>query len=137
MLIVLAIIGVAAGAVALGIGAATRAPNVEAEARRFANRLQAAADDAMLGDRLVALTIDPHGYGFAQVGPRGMVPRTDGPLAFHALPGGIVMTLDTAPPVILGVDGSGQPVGATISGGDQTWRVQYDGITARTTKVAS
>ena len=41
MLIVLAIIGVAAGAVALGIGAATRAPNVEAEARRFANRLQA------------------------------------------------------------------------------------------------
>ena len=47
ILIVLAIIGVAAGAVSLGIGSATRAPNVEAEARRLAVRLQAAADDAM------------------------------------------------------------------------------------------
>lgn len=135
MLIVLAIIGVAAGAVSLGIGAATRAPNVEAEARRFAVRLQAAADDAMLGDQLIALTTETHGYGFARVGAKGLTPQTEGPLAFHTLPGGMVMTLDTAPPVILGVDGTGQPLGATISGGDQTWRVRYDGITARATKV--
>ncbi|WP_268794943.1 MULTISPECIES: prepilin-type N-terminal cleavage/methylation domain-containing protein [unclassified Sphingomonas] len=135
MLIVLAIIGVAAGAVSLGIGAATRAPNVEAEARRFAVRLQAAADDAMLGDQLIALTTETHGYGFAQVGARGLTPRTDGPLGFHTLPGGMVMTLDVAPPVVLGVDGTGQPLGATITGGDQTWRVRYDGITARATKV--
>ena len=61
MLVVLAIIGVAAGAVTLGIGAATRAPSVESEARRFAGRLQAAADDAMLGDRMIALTVDRSG----------------------------------------------------------------------------
>ncbi len=135
MLIVLAIIGVMAGAVSLGIGAATRAPNVEAEARRLATRLQAAADDAMLGDQLIAFTIEPHGYGFAQLGPKGPVPRTDDALAFHTLPGGMAMTLSVAPPVVLGVDGSGQPLSATIAGGDQTWRVDYDGITARATKV--
>ena len=135
MLIVLAIIGVAAGAVSLGIGSATRAPNVETEARRLAVRLQAAADDAMLGDQLIALTTDTHGYGFARVGPRGLTPITEDALAFHTLPGGMVMALDTAPPVILGVDGTGQPLGATVTGGDQTWRVQYDGITARAIKV--
>jgi general secretion pathway protein H len=137
MLVVLAIIGVAAGAVTLGIGAATRAPNVEAEARRLATRLQSAADDAMLGDQLIALTIDQHGYGFAQMGAKGMVPRTDGALAFHTLPGGMTMIFSVAPPIILGVDGTGQPLSATISGGDQTWRVDYDGISARATKVMS
>jgi general secretion pathway protein H len=137
MLVVLAIIGVAAGAVTLGIGAATRAPNVEAEARRLATRLQSAADDAMLGDQLIALTIDQHGYGFAQMGAKGLVPRTDGALAFHTLPGGMTMIFSVAPPIILGVDGTGQPLSATISGGDQTWRVDYDGISARATKVMS
>ncbi|WP_268795752.1 MULTISPECIES: prepilin-type N-terminal cleavage/methylation domain-containing protein [unclassified Sphingomonas] len=137
MLIVLAIIGVAAGAVSLGIGSATRAPNVEAEARRLATRLQAAADDAMLGDQLIAFTIEPHGYGFAQMGAKGLVPRTDDALAFHKLPGGMAMTVSVAPPVILGVDGTGQPLSATITGGDQTWQVDYDGITAHAVKVAS
>lgn len=130
MLIVLAIIGVAAGAVTLGIGAATRAPNVETEARRLATRLQAAADDAMLGDQLIALTTEPNGYGFAQMGPNGLVPRTDDALAFHRLPGGMAMTLSAAPPVVLGVDGTGQALSATIVGGDQRWRVEYDGVTA-------
>lgn len=131
MLIVLAIIGVAAGAVTLGIGAATRAPNVETEARRLATRLQAAADDAMLGDQPIAFTIEPDGYGFAQMGPGGgMVPRTDDALAFHQLPGGMVVTLSVRPPVILGVDGTGQALSATITNGGQQWRVDYDGITA-------
>ncbi len=137
MLIVLAIIGVAAGAVTLGIGAATRAPNVEAEARRLATRLQAAADDAMLGDQLIALTIEPHGYGFAQIGAKGLVPRTDDALAFHTLPGGMTMTLSIPAPVILGVDGTGQAMSATIVGGDQSWRVDYDGVTALATRVAA
>ncbi len=137
MLIVLAIIGVAAGAVTLGIGAATRAPNVESEARRLATRLQAAADDAMLGDQAIAFTIDEHGYGFAQLGAKGLVPRTDGPLAFHTLPGGMDMRLSVPPPVLLGVDGTGQAMSATITGGDQHWRVDYDGITATATKVTS
>ncbi|WP_066720906.1 prepilin-type N-terminal cleavage/methylation domain-containing protein [Sphingomonas pituitosa] len=131
MLIVLVIIGIAASAVTLGIGAATRKPSVESEARRLASRLQAAADDAMLGDRLVAFTAEPHGYGFARIGANGrMSAQTDGALAPHTLPGGITLTLDVRPPVVLGVDGSGKPIAATVDNGSQRWVVRYDGMTA-------
>lgn len=130
MLIVLAIIGVAAGAVTLGIGAATRKPSVESEARRLAGRLQAAADDAMLGDRLVAFTAGEHGYGFATVAANGrLAPRTDEAFAPHTLPAGITLTLDARPPLVLGVDGSGKPMVASIDNGSQRWIVRYDGMT--------
>lgn len=131
MLIVLAIVGVAAGATTLGIGAATRAPSVETEARRLATRLQAAADDAMLGDRVVAFTAQKHGYGFATIAADGKtVPRTDDALAYHQLPAGITVTLNAQPPVVLGVDGSGKPMSAIIESGAQRWLVSYDGMTA-------
>lgn len=132
MLVVLAIIAVMAGAVSIGIGSVTRAPSVETEARRLATRLQAAADDAMLGDRIIALTAEKHGYGFASVGADGkLIARTDDALGFHRLPGGIVMTLSVAPPVLLGVDGSGRPLTAVVAGGRQRWVVTYDGLTVR------
>ncbi|QIG81835.1 prepilin-type N-terminal cleavage/methylation domain-containing protein [Sphingosinithalassobacter tenebrarum] len=130
MLIVLAIIGVAAGAVSLGIGAVTRAPNVETEARRLATQLQAAADDAMLGDHMIAFTVREDGYGFSDYSPGGLTERTGEAFGFHQLPGGIVMTLNVNPPVVLGVDGAGQPLLATIESGEQRWMVTFDGLTA-------
>lgn len=137
MMIVLAIIGVMAGAVTLGIGAATRAPNVETEARRLAGRIQAAADDAMLGDRMVAFTAAKDGYGFAVNSGEGWVPRTDGALGFHRLPSGIVITLDQPPPIVLGIDGGRAQLSATIASGSQRWRVNYDGMTATAQPVAA
>lgn len=132
MLVVLAIIGVAAGAVTLGIGSATRAPTVETEARRLATQLQAAADDAMLGDRGIAFTAADHGYGFATLNAQGgWTAREGAGMAFHTLPGGMVMTLSARPPVLLGVDGTGQPLTAEISAGDDRWVVTYDGMTAQ------
>lgn len=132
MLVVLAIIAVMAGAVSVGIGSVTRAPSVETEARRLASRLQAAADDAMLGDRMVAFTAEKHGYGFASFAPGGkMVARTDEALGYHQLPGGIVMTLNVRPPVVLGIDGSGKPMSAVVESGAQRWLVTFDGLTAR------
>lgn len=137
MLVVLAIIAVMAGAVSIGIGSVTRAPSVETEARRLATRLQAAADDAMLSDRLIAFTAQKHGYGFATMTPDGrMIARQDDALGFHKLPGGMVVTLTVMPPVILGVDGSGRPITATIEGGNQRWLVTYDGLTATAVKVS-
>lgn len=130
MLIVLVIIGVAAGAVALSVGSVTRAPSVETEARRLATRLQAAADDAMLGDRLVAFTVEEHGYGFANVVGKQLVPRTDDAFGYHQLPTGMVVTLSARPPVLLGVDGSGMPMAAIVESGKQRWIVNYDGVTA-------
>ncbi|MES2988797.1 MAG: GspH/FimT family pseudopilin [Pseudomonadota bacterium] len=132
MLIVLVIIGVAAGAVTLGMGNITRAPSVETEARRLATRLQAASDDAMLGDRLIAFTAEEHGYGFATFATNGtLTPRTDDALGFHQLPSGIVVTLSLKPPVVLGMDGAGKPMAATIESGAQRWVVTFDGLTAR------
>jgi general secretion pathway protein H len=132
MMIVIVVIAVMAGAVTLGIGSVTRAPSVETEARRLATRLQAAADDTMLGDRMMAFTVEKHGYGFATVDTNGqMLARTDDAFGFHRLPGGMVVTLSTRPPVILGVDGAGRPLSATVESGSQRWIVTYDGLTAR------
>lgn len=136
MIIVLAIVAVAAGVVTLSVGGVSRPPSVEAEARRLATRLQTASDDAMLGDRIVALTITEDGYGFATLGEGGqMIPRTDKALAFHQLPAGMVMTLSAKPPVMLGADGTGQPVSATIESGKQRWLVLYDGMTVSVRKA--
>ena len=136
MLVVLAIIAVTAGAVSVGIGSVTRAPSVETEARRLATRLQVAADDAMLGDRLIAFTAEKHGYGFATIGADGkLTPRTDDALGFHRLPSGIVVTLSVTPPVVLGVDGANQPMAATIESGAQRWVVTFDGLTARAARA--
>ncbi|MEN3749799.1 GspH/FimT family pseudopilin [Sphingomonas sp. HF-S3] len=131
MMIVLVIIGISTGAVVLGIGSATRAPTVESEARRLATRLQSASDDAMLGDRMMAFTVADDGYGFATIGGDGQtVVRTDKALAFHQLPAGMVMTVNVKPPVILGADGAGEPMTASIQSGRQNWVVTYDGMTA-------
>ncbi|RYE04290.1 MAG: type II secretion system protein GspH [Sphingomonadales bacterium] len=132
MLIVLLIIGVAAGAVTLGIGSVTRAPSVETEARRLATRIQAASDDAMLGDRMIAFTTQEHGYGFATFAADGkLIPRTDDALGYHQLPSGIVVTLSVKPPVVLGMEGANRPMAATIESGAQRWVVTFDGLTAR------
>nr|WP_294265506.1 prepilin-type N-terminal cleavage/methylation domain-containing protein [uncultured Sphingomonas sp.] len=131
MLIVLSIIAVAAGAVTLGIGAATRAPSVGSEAQRLADRLQAAADDAMLGDSLVAFTAEKSGYGFARFDGKTWQPLASEALGFHALPGGMTMRLSARPPVVLGPEGSGKPLTAIIAERGQSASVAYDGLTAR------
>lgn len=131
MLIVLTIIAVAAGAVTLGIGVAARAPSVGSEAQRLADRLQSAADDAMLGDVLVAFTAEKSGYGFARFDGGTWQPVGGDALGFHALPGGMTMRLSAPPPVVLGPEGSGRPLSATLSASGQTATVTYDGLTAR------
>lgn len=133
MLIVLVVIAIGAGAVALGMGAVTRAPTVEGEARRLAARLQSAGDSAMLGDRMIALTVEGDGYGFVELVDGKQVVRKDEALKFHQIPAGMTMTLAVAPPVVLGVDGAGDPVVATMESGKQRWLVIYDGMTARVT----
>jgi general secretion pathway protein H len=136
MLVVLAIIGIAAGAVTLGIGAATRAPTVETEARRLATQLQAAADDSMLGDRAIAFTAGDHGYGFATLtGAGSWTPREGAGMGFHTLPGGMVMRLSARPPILLGIDGTGEPLTADISSGQDRWIVTYDGMTAQAVRA--
>ncbi|MBO9379370.1 type II secretion system protein GspH [Sphingomonas histidinilytica] len=131
MLAVLAIIAVAAGATVLGIGAATRAPGVEAEARRLASRLQSVADEAMVSDRPVALSWDEKGYAFTGWDGRGWQTGTDEAHARHRLPAGIRLDMGRrTPPLLLGVDGTGVPATIGLRSGKDRWLVVYDGLSA-------
>lgn len=118
MLVVLAIVGVMASAAVLGIGAATRAPSAESEARRLATTIQAAADTAMIDDGGAALDWDEGGYGL-----RGG--------ARHRLPAGMTLAVRGAGrPAILGIDGTGLLLVATIAARDDRWTIAYDGLRA-------
>jgi len=126
MLAVLAIIAIAAGATVLGIGAATRAPSVEAEARRLSSRLQSVADEAMVSDRPVAFTWDERGYAF-----EGSASGDDAAHGRHRLPAGIRIDMGRRkPPLMLGVDGTGVPASIGLRSGEDRWMVVYDGLSA-------
>lgn len=129
MLVVLAIVGIAAGAAALGIGAATRSPNIEAEARRLADRLQLAADDVMISDRPLAFTWNEESYGF--VAWDGGQWRAEGGEGFerHDLPGGMAIEPKAdRGPVPLGIDGMGMPLAIRLRNARESWIVAYDGL---------
>ena len=129
MLAVLAIIAIAAGATVLGIGAATRAPSVEAEARRLSTRLQSVADEAMVSDNPVAFTWDDKGYAFQSWDGRGWRTGADDAHGRHKLPAGIHIDMGRrAPPLMLGVDGSGIPASIGLRTGKDRWLVVYDGL---------
>ncbi len=129
MLVVLAIIGVAAGAAMLSFGG-TRGRDGQIEALRLVSRLQLAADDAMVGDRARALLLSPTGYG--------VVERADAGRAWQAetdaqpLPAGMTLSSDARDnPVPLDADGAGRPFSVTLAKGDRHWTVAFDGVKAR------
>ncbi len=130
MMAVLAIIGITAGATVLGIGAATRGPSVEAEARRLASHIQSVADEAMVEDHGRALTWDETSYAFLQWNGRGWQSDGEEQHARHSLPAGIKISLAPAkPPLPLGVEGSGIPAVVTMRSGEDRWMIVYDGLT--------
>lgn len=119
MLVVLAIIGIAAGAVSLSIGPLTRKPGGEAEAQRLAQQLQLAADDAMVDDKIVTLNWDNRSY------------HVTGAEA-HRLPDSLHLDIP-GHPARLPIDGT--PFEARLDSSDQQWRVRFDGISARPVKA--
>ena len=127
IMVVLAVIGVAAGAVSLGIGAASRSSSVQSEAVRLADMVQLAADQAMVDDRRLTLNWSEEGYSF----DRGDGVAGAEALAPHELPAGMRLAIAGRParlPVIMGhVDSA---FTARLSSGDIAWDVHYDGLTA-------
>lgn len=115
MLAVLAIIGIAAGAIVMGFGPAARRAGGDAEAHRLAGQIQMAADDAMIDDSPAIMRWNAQGYRIREQEE-------------HRLPAG--MRLD-----IPGMDGSyaigGTPFVARLYGGDREWQVRFDGVIAR------
>ncbi|WP_428149897.1 GspH/FimT family pseudopilin [Brevundimonas sp.] len=130
ILVVLAIVGVMAGVVTLGVGAADRGMGVETEANRLADRLRLAADDVLVTRRPLSLAFDGEGYGFVR-GDGEATGVVDALAERHALPDGVRMVgLGVASPVSIDPDGA-QPVAAFgLAKGDRRWRVTFDGLNA-------
>jgi general secretion pathway protein H len=126
VLVVLAIIGITAGATVFGLGVATRGVSTASEAQRLASRLRLAADDIMVDDRAVAFVWDEKSYRFE--GADGT-----GGLAPHHLPSGVRLVGAGRAPI--GVDGSGVPIDARLESSADSWRVRYDGLTVSANEV--
>jgi general secretion pathway protein H len=136
MLVVLAIIGVAAGATVLGIGSATRGGSVAAEANRLADRLRLAADEVMVSDRQLAFVADPDGYSFVAWDSRGWHAEDSDSFARHELAGGIRLVGASPAPQLVGVDGSGAPINVRLASSAGDWIVAYDGVSVAAAPVA-
>ncbi|WP_296165521.1 GspH/FimT family pseudopilin [uncultured Brevundimonas sp.] len=77
LLMVVAILGLATGAVVLSVP--DPRPPVGAEAERFAARLVRAREEAVLTNRSIAVETTARGYGFSQFDGVEWKPLTDGP----------------------------------------------------------
>lgn len=129
MLVVLAIIGIAASATVLGVGAATRGGSVAAEANRLADRLQLAVDDVMVSDRALAFVADERGYGFVARAANGWRAEESEGFARHELASGIRLDMGKMQgPVPVGADGQGVPIAVTLRSDAGDWHVAYDGL---------
>lgn len=133
ILVVLAIVGVMAGVVVLGVGVGDRGLGVESEANRLADRLRLAADDVLVTRRPLALAFDAEGYVFVR-GDGGAVSAADAvePLRErHALPDGIrLVGLDVSSPMAVDPDGGSGVAAFAFARGEARWRVRFDGLNA-------
>ncbi len=130
IMVVLAIVGVMAGVVTLGVGLGDRGLGVESEANRLADRLRLAADDVLVTRRPLALAFDGEGYGFVR-GEGQAAGVADALAERHSLPNGVRMVgLGVASPLAIDPDGATPPAAFGLAKGDRRWRVEFDGLNA-------
>ncbi|MDO6413611.1 prepilin-type N-terminal cleavage/methylation domain-containing protein [Sphingomonas sp. BIUV-7] len=129
MLIVLAMIGVMAGAVVLAVGR-SGGGGAQAEARRLATRLALAADETMVTDTPLAIDWDARGYRFLGWNGTAWVASRTPALEPHKLPAGLSLDAAGAHPLLIGGDGGGATLDAHLKARDEAWRVRFDGVNA-------
>jgi general secretion pathway protein H len=133
VLVVLAIVGVMAGATVLGLGSLARGASGEAEALRLAARLRLAADEAMVTSVPLAMTWDAHGYRFLAWDAVGARWRQSGQHdlgARHGLPAALRLEREDAAegvPIVVTPDVP-QAAVLRIAGSGEVWRVAFDGF---------
>jgi general secretion pathway protein H len=134
VLAVLAIVGVAAGATVLGLGSLDRGARSEGEAMRLADRLQLAADDAMVTSAPLALVWTERSYEFVAWDPQrggwhASERRELGPR--HTLAGALRLeragSRDDAP-ILIAPDLLHPSFEFRVTGGGDVWRVAFDGF---------
>lgn len=125
LLMTVAIIGLAAGAVVLSVP--DPRPSVAADAERFAARLARAREEAVLSNRPVAVEATAAGYAFSAFDGAEWSPLTDGPFGPESWSDGL--TVSPAGPVRVVFDPTGvaEPATLTLGRDGQTARVDIDG----------
>jgi general secretion pathway protein H len=135
VLVVLAIVGIMAGVTTLGLGALDRGARSEAEALRLADRLQLAADEALVTGGPLALVWDDRGYrflGWDAAGERWRA-SVQGDLGRrHELPAALRLAREDGGdgPVLIAPDLPQAPVVLAVAGGGVPGRVAFDGFAA-------
>lgn len=134
MLVVLAIIGITAGASVLAIGSGAGIDG-QAEAKRLEARLQLAADESMLSDQPTALSLAPHGYSFLQwdEGRGTWRPSAVALLGeAHTIPRGMTLASSDGRRIMpLGTEEAMNDITVTLSTKGRNWSIVFDGLTAR------
>jgi len=134
VMVVLAIVGIMAGVAVIGLGGAG-GTGAEAEARRLADRLQLAADEALVTGGPRALQWSADAYSFLTWdGEEGdwrpeVRPFLSEP---HELPRGLALRgAEGEAAIVVAADRAAAPADLVIVGEGTSWTVAFDGLTAR------
>lgn len=125
LLMTVAIIGLAAGAVVLSVP--DPRPSVAADAERFAARLSRAREEAVLTNRPVAVETTAAGYGFSAFDGSEWTPLTDGPFGPETWSDGLTVSPAEPARVVFDPTGVAEPASLTLSRDGRTARVEIDG----------
>jgi len=126
LLMVVAILGLAAGAVVLS--APDPRPPVGAEAERFAARLVRAREEAVLANRPIAVEATAGGYVFTQFDGARWSPLTDGPFGDEVWREGTSVTLQQPVlRVVFDPTGVAEPATLSLSRDGRSTTVTIDG----------
>ncbi len=123
---VIAIMGLAAGAVVLAVP--DPRPAVGAEAERFAARLVRARDEAVLSNRSVAVDLTATGYAFSAFDGADWSPLTDGPFGPEDWQAGTAVEPGgTGDRVVFDPTGVAEPASLTLARDGRRRTVTVDG----------
>ena len=126
VLVVLVIVGIASGALVLGLGGVDRDTTVQIEANRFADRLRLASDEVLVSGRASTVVWSSTAYGFEGFqAPDETLPRR------HLLPKDVRLSgPDGLQSATIDPD-SPQPIADFEFRKDSViWTVRYDGFNA-------
>jgi general secretion pathway protein H len=125
LLMVVAILGLAAGAVVLAVPDPRPAVGVEAE--RFAARLSRARDEAVLSNRPVAVEVTRTGYDFAVFDGRAWSALSDGPFEPEVWQAGTALGPAAGARLVFDPTGVAEPVTLTLTRDGRHRTVAVDG----------
>lgn len=125
LLMVVAILGLAAGAVVLAVP--DPRPAVGAEAERFAARLSRAREEAVLSNRPVAVEVTRTGYAFAAFDGRAWSALNDGPFGPETWQTGTAVAPEEGARFVFDPTGVAEPVVVTLARDGKRRTVSVDG----------